>query len=55
MRHILTLAWLLIWLVFPATAQNAFGDSAPVDFAHPAPQSFPVHGIKAARVQDHIN
>jgi lysozyme len=42
-------------LAAPATAQNAFGDSDPVDFAQPTPQSYPVHGIDAARFQDHID
>jgi lysozyme len=39
----------------PATAQNAFGDSDPVDFTRPTPQIFPIHGIDAARFQDHID
>ena len=56
MRAALALAFIVITaLAPPATAQNAFGDSDPIDFSRPAPQSYPVHGIDAARFQDHID
>lgn len=32
-----------------------FGDTDPVDFKRPAPSSYPVHGIDAARFQTNIN
>ena len=38
-------------VIFPPS----FGDADPVDFADPAPDRFPVHGVDAARFQKNVD